>query len=100
MVLYFKEFYSMQLKKRDIEKVFKKLELELRSTNHIYGWLVINGKKILRVHYSFGKGNIPAKVSDKIRGQLKLTQQNLRELIDCPLSKEDYLKIIQEKGYF
>jgi hypothetical protein len=89
----------MQLKKRDVQKIFQKLELEVRSTHYIYGWLVIYGEKVLRVHYSFGKGNIPAKISEKIRGQLKLDQNNLKNLIDCPLSKEDYLDILREKGY-
>ena len=90
----------MQLKKRDIQKIFRKLDLEVRSTHHIYGWLVINGEKILRVYYSFGKGNSPAKISEKIRAQLKLDQKNLKNLIDCPLSKEDYLTILKDKGYF
>ncbi len=89
----------MQLKKKDIQRVFNKLELEVRSTNHIYGWLVVDGKKILRVHYSFGKGNIPSKVTDKIRSQLKLDQPGFKNLIACPLSKTDYLEIIKEKGY-
>jgi len=90
MAVHLTKFYYMQLKKRDIRKIFQKLDLECRSTNHVYGWLVINGKKILRVHYSFGKGNIPAKVTEKIRGQLKLGQSNFKDLIDCPLSKENY----------
>ncbi|MCX6583231.1 MAG: hypothetical protein NT166_23900 [Candidatus Aminicenantes bacterium] len=89
----------MQLKKQDIHKIFQKLKLEVRSTDHIFGWLVVDGKKILRVHYSFGKGSIPAKVTDKIRGQLKLDRQNFINLVKCPLSKEDYIKIIKEKGY-
>ncbi|MCK4762212.1 MAG: hypothetical protein KAW12_08445 [Candidatus Aminicenantes bacterium] len=45
----------MQLKKRDIQKIFRKLE--------------------------------------------KLDQFNFKNLIDCPLTKEDYLEIIKEKGY-
>ena len=89
----------MQLKKRDVQKIFKKLNLEVRSTSHLYGWLVVDGKRILRVHYSFGKGDIPAKVSEKIRGQLKLDQRNLKDLIECPLTEGDYLEIIREKGY-
>jgi hypothetical protein len=89
----------MQLKKQDIQKVFQKLNLEVRATDHIYGWLVVDGKKILRVHYSFGKGNIPAKVTDKIRGQLKLDREHFIDLVKCPLSREDYIKIINEKGY-
>ncbi|MCP5108722.1 MAG: hypothetical protein GY950_35380 [bacterium] len=89
----------MQLKKRDIHKIFQKLDLEVRTTGHIYGWLVADGKKILRVHYSFGKGNIPAKITEKIRSQLKVDQQNFKDLIKCPLSKDSYLEIIKKKGY-
>jgi hypothetical protein len=37
------------MKKNEIEKIFKKLDLKVRSTGHNYGWLIINGKKILRV---------------------------------------------------
>jgi exoribonuclease II len=42
----------MQLKKQDIHKLFQKLKLEVRATDHIYGWLVVDGKKILRVQLS------------------------------------------------
>ncbi len=99
MALDITKLHPMQLKKRDIQKIFQKLDLEVRTTSHIYGWLVVEGKRILRVHYSFGKGNIPAKITEKIRGQLKLNQQNFKDLIECPLTKEDYLEIIKEKGY-
>ncbi len=40
------------MKKREIEKIFNKLDLEVRTTGHNYGWLLVDGKKILRVHYS------------------------------------------------
>ncbi|MCJ7445201.1 MAG: hypothetical protein MUO26_11880 [Methanotrichaceae archaeon] len=45
----------------DIEKIFNKLSLQVRSTSHNYGWLTVNGKKILRVHYSHGRGDLPDK---------------------------------------
>jgi len=86
------------MKKREIEKIFKKLELEVRSTGHNYGWLVVNGKKILRVHYSHGKGDIPGKIANKIRSQLKLTQKDFKELIACPLTYKNYIKILKQKG--
>jgi len=88
----------MQIKKDQIGKLFKKLKLEVRSTKHRYGWFTFQGRKVLRVHYSHGKGSIPGRVSDKIRSQLKLTQKNFRNLIDCPLSLEDYETILKEKG--
>ena len=88
----------MQIKKSEIGKVFKKLKLDMRSTKHRYGWFVFEGRKILRVHYSHGKGDIPGRVSDKIRSQLKLTQKDFKNLIDCPLSLKDYETILKEKS--
>jgi len=69
------------MKKADAEKLFLKLGLAARSTSHCYGWLVVNDRKILRVHYSHGKGDIPERVVQKIRGQLKLTSQNFNALM-------------------
>jgi len=88
----------MQIKKNEIGKIFKKLKLEVRSTKHRYGWFTFQGRKILRVYYSHGKGNIPGKMSDKIRSQLKLTQKDFRNLINCPLSLKDYETILKKKG--
>ena len=87
------------MKKSEMEKVFRKLALEVRTTGHYYGWLVFKGKKVLRVHYSHGKGDIPQRVSDKIRGQLKLTKKDFNDLVACPLSYEDYLAILKKKGF-
>jgi len=81
------------MKKKDIERIFSKLNLKVRSTGHNYGWLIVDGIKILRVHYSHGKGEIPGNVANKIRGQLKLSQKDFQDLIKCPLSYEEYLKI-------
>ncbi len=53
-----KGLYKNTMKKKDIDKLFSKLELTVRSTGHHYGWLMIDGVKILRVHYSHGKGDL------------------------------------------
>lgn len=86
------------MKTREIEKIFKKLNLKVRSTGHNYGWLIVNNKKILRVHYSHGKGDLPPVIVNKIRGQLKLSQKDFLELINCPLTYEGYLNILKQKG--
>lgn len=38
----------MQIKKNEIGKIFKKLELEVRSTKHRYGWFTFQEREILR----------------------------------------------------
>ena len=87
------------MKMRDMEKIFSKLELSTRATKHQYGWLMVDDSKILRVHYSHGKGDIPGKVVHRIRGQLKLSEKDFKNLIQCPLSRKEYLGILREKGY-
>jgi hypothetical protein len=74
------------MKTADIERIFHKLKLDVRSTGHRYGWLTVENKKILRVHYSHGKGDLPDKIVHKIRGQLKLPEKDFRDLVACPLS--------------
>lgn len=86
------------MKKREIEKIFNKLNLQIRSTGHNYGWLIVESKKILRVHYSHGKGDIPEKITDKIRGQLKLSQKDFRDLVECPMTYEGYINTLKNKG--
>jgi len=88
----------MQVSKADIKKIFEKLNLEVRSTKHRYGWFTFEGKKILRVHYSHGRGSLPGRVSDKVRSQLKINQKNFKDLIKCPLSLGDYIDILKDKG--
>lgn len=85
------------MKKNEINKIFKKLDLKVRSTGHKYGWLIVKDKKILRVHYSHGKGDIPNKIVNKIRGQLKLSQKDFMELAKCPMTFEDYINLLRQK---
>ncbi len=86
------------MKKVDIERIFNKLSLQVRSTGHNYGWLTVKNKKILRVHYSHGKGDLPDKIIHKIRGQLKLSEKDFKDLVTCPLTYDEYLDILKRKG--
>lgn len=92
------ECHCMQITKKEAHKIFNKLELEIRSSGHNYGWLVYNKKKILRVHYSHGKGDLPGRVTDRVRSQLRLPPKDFKDLISCTLTREEYLKILIEKG--
>jgi len=86
------------VKKSEVERLFRKLGLKVRSTGHNYGWLIVTGKKILRVHYSHGRGDIPDKIISKIRGQLILSLKDFKNLIDCLLGYGDYINILKQKG--
>jgi hypothetical protein len=76
----------------------KKLELEVRSTHHLIGWFIFKGVKILKTRVSLGRGDIPEKVANAMRNQLKLTDREFRDLIGCQLHKAGYIKILKNKG--
>lgn len=45
-----------------------------------------------------GKGDLPDKIMHKIRGQLKLSEKDFKDLVACPLTHEGYLEILKRKG--
>ena len=57
--------------------------------------VTVKNKKILRVHYSHGKGDLPDKIMHKIRGQLKLSEKDFKDLVTCPLTYHEYLDILK-----
>lgn len=86
----------MQIKARKLHKAFDKLKLEGRNTSHRIGWFVYNNKKVLFTKLSHGGGEVGA--TNKIRQQLKLNEEQFRNLIGCPLKREGYIKILKDKG--
>lgn len=88
----------MQLKEREAQAVINKLQIEYRHKKHNYGLLKYKGKPILPVYFSHGKGDMPGKVPDKFRQGLKINEDQFKDLRDCPLSREDYIEILKEKG--
>jgi len=88
---------NMQVKKAEAHSIFNKLQIQYRSESHNYGWLRHEGKAILPVYFSHGRGDMPAKVGDKFRQSLKINEEQFRALRDCPLTREGYIGILKEK---
>ena len=88
----------MQLKWKQVSQIAEKLHINLRDGKHLNGWLEHNGKKLFPVRLSYGSGDVPGKVSDKIRQQYKLNEEQFGSLRDCPLSYEGYIEILKGKG--
>lgn len=88
----------MQIKKKEAERIFAKLDIQPKSSNHhVSGWVVIDGKKTLPVHYSNGNGDMPGKVGDKFRKSFLLDLDEFRELKDCSMSKAQYLSLLSKR---
>jgi len=86
---------------RDIYKgVAGKLDLEpsktkRRSPHPVY-WYVLDGRRVIRVtlpNRHGGSGAISTGFLQQIKRSLRLTTREFEDLVECPLSAEDYEQI-------
>ncbi len=88
----------MQLTTRDAQVVFAKLGIEeVKSTHHVRGFVVIDGVRVLPVHYSRGKKPFPGHVSEKFRKSLRATPEEMAGLVKCWLSGPDFLGALRQR---
>ena len=89
---------GFQLKKKEMERVFQKLEIHVTENNHhVRGFICLDGKKVIPVYYSHGRGEIPGRIPEKIRKLFRLEPDEFRLLINCPMSKEEYYSILKNR---
>jgi len=86
----------MMLKSHEFETLVQKLNLKTRNTGDRHAWFEYEGKVIARTRRSHGRGDMPA--SDQIRQQLKLNEEELRQILQCRLYRQDYIEILRRKG--
>jgi hypothetical protein len=81
---------------RDFATIERKLGMETRDTSHHHAWFMHNGVTVATTKRSHGNNKfIP---EDLIRKQLHLNRDQFDGLISCVVSKDDYIKILTEKG--
>ncbi|MGB7601931.1 MAG: hypothetical protein WBM24_16605 [Candidatus Sulfotelmatobacter sp.] len=84
------------MKVHEFEKIVNKLGMQTRDTHDRLAWLVYGGVTVVRTRRS--QGNSKHLPEHLIRQQLKVNEEQFAGLISCHLSKEDYLKILTDKG--
>jgi len=89
----------VQLSRREIESIFKKLRLEpKKSTHHLAGWLVVDGKRILPLHYSHSRKDMPGNVPHRFRKSMLLTGPEFNDMKACTMSREAYIELLRGRG--
>jgi hypothetical protein len=87
----------MTIKAREFEIVVNKLGLITRNSGDRLAWFEYEGKKILCTRRSYKKGkDLPFQHS--IRQQLRLNENELRQVIGCQISRDEYVAILKNKG--
>lgn len=83
------------MKVHEFERLVNKLQLKVRDSRDRLAWFEYEGRVIARTKRSHGKGfDLPA---DLIRQQLKVSGTEMAGLVDCRLSRDDYIAILRKK---
>jgi hypothetical protein len=89
----------MHLTTSEAEKICKKLQIELVDCkHHVRGFLVVDGKRILPVHYSNGRKELPGDVPHLFRRSLHLDTDEFLNLLRCSLSRDSYIILLRKRG--
>jgi len=86
-----------QYKSKEVQNILSsKLEINFRSNKEVNGWFEINGvkKKRLTIPNQHGSKSIPKGTFGSMARQMGLAAKQFEKLIDCSLSKQEYIKII------
>ncbi|MDF2889803.1 MAG: hypothetical protein K0R80_170 [Clostridia bacterium] len=77
----------------------KKGFIEEEDRDHRYFFLTINNKKTsIRTKLSHGDSEIDSFLIGKMAKQTGLTNKEFEDLIKCPLTKDEYIKLLLERG--
>jgi hypothetical protein len=88
----------LELSTHDAEKVLRKAGVDLRqSTHHVRGFIMLDGKAVLPVHFSHGRKDLPGPVPNRFRKSLRMTVEEFRLFRSCELSKEQYLVLLRTR---
>ena len=84
-------------KARDVEKALLCKGFEKRESHHTFLHLFVDGKKT-RVWTKISHGS--KDISDPLLGQmsrdLAISRRDFEDLVDCPLSREEYLAKLRQ----
>jgi len=94
----------MRIEQKNINRNLpKKGFIKEEGKHHIYFHHHYNGKATgVHTYMSHGSGHrdIAGNVLSKMKNQLKLdTTNDLVDLVNCPMSKEQYIMILREKKF-
>jgi len=83
------------MKVHEFTKLENKLALKTRNSGDRLAWFEHNGLIVVRTKRSHGNKDLPENL---IRQQLKVSESQFSGLISCSISRDDYVKILTEKG--
>lgn len=69
------------------------------NSDHTYYYLYVDGKKtLIRTKISLGEKEISDNLLSLMARQLRLSKKDFCDLIDCPLTRDQYVKRLRDAG--
>ena len=87
---------TLGIKRKEFDRIEKKLGLAGRNTTDRIVWFEHEGRRVTFTGRSHGSGDLPA--PHNIRQQLCVDDVQLRGLIDCSFSRDDYIDNLRQRG--
>lgn len=88
------------MKTDKIKASLQRKGFEKDNGDHQYYTLYCNGKKTqIFTKISHGKGEIGEPLLGIMAKQTKLSKKDFLDLINCPLTKERYIEMMETQGY-
>ena len=87
----------MPLSFQEFDRIIGKLQMKLRNSKHRFVWLEYQGKKVIWTERSHGRGDI-GRVEFALRKQLRVNSGQLRDLANCPMTREAYIDHLKSIG--
>lgn len=84
------------MKAHEFDRLISKFKMRTRNSGDLLAWFEVDGKIVTRTRRSKGSGDLP--MHHSIRQQLKLNEDQLREAINCSLTRDNYIEILRAKG--
>lgn len=89
-------------KTKDLKKTLKKkgFTLDPEKDHHQFYYLFVDGKKhSVYTYLSHGSKEYGRSLMSQIKKQLKFNESSEAErFFDCPMSKEEYIKLLVDRG--
>ena len=87
----------MVLTQGDAKKIAKKLSAEIVSKRGHDVAIIRTGNGVVLGQYGIRRGSKNSG-HDYIPGQIGVTMRQAQDLVNCPMSKEDYFKEMRNRG--
>jgi len=84
---------------RDVAAGLQKKGFLLRESHHSFYHLYVDGKKtVIFTRISQGEKEIHDALLGAMARQVKLNRKQFNDLVECPLTLEEYVRLLQRDG--